>query len=286
MKQTAFLPLLAGLLIFAGCQNPPKTNEHEQNKKDTSSEFQMGIPPENDTMTHEQTEFYTPVPPVVAPGETSSEPPADAVILFDGKDLNNWVSANDTTQPAQWTISNGTFTVKPGTGNIQTKQRFEDYQLHLEWREPIEDTTEYKGQDYGNSGLFLASLGKGDAGYELQILDSYHSKTYSNGQCGSLYKQYPPLVNACRPPGEWQTYDVIWHAPHFNEDGSLKSPATVTAFQNGVLIQDHSVLKGVTLYIGHPYYTQHGPSPIKLQDHHHLVSFRNIWVRPLEQSKR
>jgi hypothetical protein len=282
MKRAAYLPLIA-LVTFSACQNQANNSTAQtQSKKDTN-QFQVGIPPGNDTMKHEQTEFYTPVPAVVTPGKTNSEPPSDAVVLFDGKDLSNWVEANDTTKPAGWTVSNGTFTVKPGTGNIQTKQRFEDYQLHLEWREPVEDTTKHKGQDYGNSGLFLASLGKGDAGYELQILDSYHGETYSNGQAGSIYKQFPPLVNACRPPAEWQTYDVVWHAPRFNADSSLKSPASITAFQNGVLIQDHSVLKGVTLYIGHPYYLKHGPSPIKLQDHHHLVSYRNIWVRPLDK---
>src|SRR5690606_25714418 len=138
MKQAICLTALAAFMAIAGCQNQPKTNEQYQTKKDTS-EFQVGIPPENDTMKHEQTEFYTPVPPVVSPGKVNKETPSDAITLFDGKDLNNWVSANDTTQPAQWTVSNGTFTVKPGTGNIQTKQRFEDYQLHLEWREPVED---------------------------------------------------------------------------------------------------------------------------------------------------
>lgn len=281
MKKVAYLPVLA-LIILAGCQNQPANNQNDKLTAKDSPQFQIGIPPGNDTMKHEQTEFYTPVPPVVTPGKMNSESPEGAVVLFDGKDLNSWVSANDNTKPADWTVSDGIFTVKPGTGNIETKQKFDDYQLHLEWREPVEDTAKHKGQDYGNSGLFLASLGKGDAGYELQILDSYQATTYSNGQCGSIYKQYAPLVNACRPPGQWQTYDVIWHAPKFNSDSSLKSPATLTAFQNGILIQDHAVLKGVTLYVGHPYYLKHGPSPIKLQDHHHLVSFRNIWVRPLE----
>jgi hypothetical protein len=283
MKRIPFLSL-AALILAAGCQNQQNQSVGNASKNQTSkdtTQFQIGIPPENATMTHEQTEFYTPVPPVVTPGATNSAPPEGAVVLFGGKDLDSWVSANDTTKPAAWTVADNSFTVKPGAGNIQTRQRFEDYQLHLEWREPVEDTTKHTGQDYGNSGLFLASLGKGDAGYELQILDSYKSKTYSNGQCGSLYKQYPPLVNACRPPGQWQTYDVVWHAPRFNADSSLKSPATVTAFQNGILIQDHTVLKGVTLFVGHPYYLKHGPSPIKLQDHHHLVSYRNIWIRPL-----
>ncbi|WP_297043255.1 DUF1080 domain-containing protein [Thermoflavifilum sp.] len=242
--------------------------------------FLTSPPPENKHMKPEETEYYSPVPPVVTPGNACGEAPSDAIMLFDGKDLHNWVSANDTTKPAAWTVHDGVMTVKPGTGNIQTRQRFMDYQLHLEWREPVE-SADHVGQDRGNSGLFLASVGPGDDGYELQILDSYHNKTYVNGQCGSIYKQYPPLVNACRPPGEWQSYDVIWIAPRFNPDGSLKSPARVTAFQNGVLIQNDVVLKGRTLYIGHPYYSPHGPSPIKLQDHHHLVSFRNIWVRPL-----
>lgn len=281
MKKIACLPVIA-MIIIAGCQNQPANNQKQMLTSRDSPKFQIGIPTGNDTMKHEQTEFYTPVPPVVTPAKTNAEPPEGAIVLFDGKDLNNWVSANDNSKAAEWTVADGAFTVKPGAGNIETKQRFEDYRLHLEWREPVEDTTKHKGQDYGNSGLFLASLGKGDAGYEIQILDSYQATTYSNGQCGSIYKQYPPLVNACRPPGQWQTYDIVWHAPKFNADSSLKSPATITAFQNGILIQDHAVLKGVTLYVGHPYYLKHGPSPIKLQDHHHLVSFRNIWVRPLK----
>ncbi|MHB1920703.1 MAG: 3-keto-disaccharide hydrolase [Chitinophagaceae bacterium] len=236
-------------------------------------------PPENSTMKPEQTEYYSPVPPVVTPGKSCGEPASDAIILFDGKNLDNWVSAQDTTVQAAWTVSKGIMTVNPGKGNIETKQKFEDYQLHLEWREPKEPHNQ--GQDRGNSGLFLASVGPGDDGYELQILDSYQAGTYVDGQCGSIYKQFPPLVNACRPPGDWQTYDVIWTAPRFNADGSVKSPAAVTAFQNGVLIQNHVILSGRTVYIGHPYYTDYGPAPIKLQDHHHRVSFRNIWIRPL-----
>jgi hypothetical protein len=276
---------LVALIATAGCQSQTKTaSSGQQFSPADTMHFQIGVPAGNASMKPEQTEYYSPVPPVVTPSTFDSmPPPAGAIVLFDGQNLSNWVSANDTTQPAGWIVSGGVFTVKPGAGNIETKQKFEDYQLHLEFREPIEDTTDHKGQDYGNSGLFLASLGKGDAGYELQILDSYNMSTYVNGQCGSLYKQYPPLVNACRPPGQWQSYDVIWHAPRFNADSSLKSPATCTAFQNGILIQDHSILRGATLYIGHPYYLMHGPSPIKLQDHHHSVSFKNIWIRPLNQ---
>ena len=233
-------------------------------------------------MKPEDTEFYTPVPPVVTPGKTCGDAPSDAIILFDGKDLSKWVQSNDTTQGANWDVHNGIFTVNKKAGNIQTKQSFMDYQLHLEWREPKD--IEGSGQARGNSGLFLASTGKGDGGYELQILDSYNNSTYVNGQAGAIYKQYPPLVNPNYPPGVWQRYDVIWTAPRFNEDGSLKSPAKVTAFFNGILVQNNVKLKGPTLYIGNPSYTAHGASPIKLQAHGDKskpISFRNIWVRNL-----
>lgn len=232
----------------------------------------------------EATEQWTPVPKVVTPGKTNSDPPSDATILFDGTSLDKWESVKNPGQPAGWNVANGILTVNKKAGNIQTKQSFEDYQLHIEWRIPKNITG--KGQARGNSGLFLASTGKGDGGYELQILDSYNNETYVNGQAGSIYKQFPPLVNANRPPGEWNIYDVAWTAPRFNEDGSLKSPARVTVFFNGVLVQNNVALKGETRYIGQPAYTKHGPSPIKLQAHgdpSEPISFRNIWIRPLEQ---
>ncbi|HVZ97454.1 MAG TPA: DUF1080 domain-containing protein [Chitinophagaceae bacterium] len=236
------------------------------------------------TMKPEETEVYSPVPPVVTPGKACSDAPSDAIILFDGKNLDQWVSANDTTKPANWKVHDGIVTVNKSAGNIQTKESFMDYQLHLEWREPKD--IEGEGQARGNSGLFLASIGPGDAGYEMQILDNYNNKTYVNGQAGSIYKQYPPLVNPNRPPGEWQTYDVIWTAPRFNDDGSLKSPARVTAFFNGILVQNNVELKGPTLYIGIPSYkgAAHGAAPIKLQAHGDKskpISFRNIWIRKL-----
>ena len=174
------------------------------------------------------------------------------------------------------------FTVNKGTGNIQTKRSFTNYQLHLEWKIPSDITGE--GQVRGNSGLFLASTGAEDLGYEMQILDSYNNKTYSNGQAGSVYKQYIPLENATKKPGEWQCYDIVWTAPRFNTDGSLKSPAYLTAFHNGVLVQNHVEIKGLTVYIGKPEYKIHGPAPIKLQDHgdkSEPISFRNIWIREL-----
>lgn len=231
----------------------------------------------------EDTEVWTPVPKVVTPKATvDAPPPPDAVVLFDGRDLSKWVSTKDTNKSAGWTVENGVFTVKKGTGNIQTKQSFTDYQLHIEWRIPQNITG--KGQGRGNSGLFLASIGGGDEGYELQILDSYNNETYVNGQAGSIYKQFAPLVNANRPPGEWNVYDIVWNAPRFNADGSVQTPARVTAFLNGVLIQNNTVLEGPTRYIGKAVYRPHGPSPIKLQDHgdpSEPISFRNIWIRPL-----
>jgi hypothetical protein len=221
------------------------------------------------------------VPPIVTPGATDSAPPSDAIILFDSSNESEWVSAQDHT-PAQWIVGDGVLTVAKGTGNIETKRSFKNYQLHVEWKIPTNITG--SGQARGNSGVFLASLGPGDAGYELQVLDSYNNTTYVNGQAGSIYKQSPPLVNANRKPGEWQTYDIVWTAPTFNADGSLNTPAYVTAFFNGVLIQNHFQLKGQTLYIGQPFYKAYDRAPIKLQAHgdkSEPISFRNIWVREL-----
>ena len=230
----------------------------------------------------QDTEVWEPVPKVVAPGAGStSAPPADAMVLFDGTNLDQWVSPKDKS-PARWVVSNGVMTVDKATGNIETKRGFNSYQLHLEYRIPENITG--TGQGRGNSGLFLASTGPGDAGYELQIVDSFENKTYSNGQAASVYKQSIPLANASRKPGEWQTYDVVWTAPTFNADGTVKSPAYVTAFHNGVLVQDHFELKGETVYIGKPEYKKHDAAPIKLQSHGDPsppISFRNIWVREL-----
>jgi hypothetical protein len=229
----------------------------------------------------EDTEVWKPVPAVVTPGPTDLDPPSDAIVLFDGHDLSQWVSAQDQS-PARWDVHDGVLTVNKQAGNIKTKHAFTNYQLHLEWRVPKEITG--SGQARGNSGLFLASTGTGDLGYEIQILDSYDNTTYVNGQAAAIYKQYPPLVNAMRPPGEWNDYDLVWTAPTFKADGSLATPARVTAFQNGVLVQNDVALLGPTLYIGKPAYKAHGPEPIKLQAHgdpSEPISFRNIWVRPL-----
>jgi hypothetical protein len=229
----------------------------------------------------EDTEVWEPVPKVVTPGGSCGASPSDAIVLFDGKNLDEWVSNKDKS-PAKWVVADGVLTVSKTEGNIETKRSFKDYQLHLEWKVPENITG--SGQARGNSGVFLASLGPGDAGYELQVLDSYNNTTYVNGQAGSIYKQSPPLVNPNRKPGEWQTYDVVWTAPTFNADGSLKTPAYVTAFFNGVLVQDHFQLKGQTLYIGRPFYKPYDRAPIKLQAHgdkSEPISFRNIWVREI-----
>lgn len=227
------------------------------------------------------TEQWEPVPKIVTPGKQDSAPPSDAIALFDGRDLDQWETSKDHS-PAQWKVHDGVFTVNKPTGNIQTKQKFKNYQLHLEWFVPTNITGE--GQLRGNSGVFLASTGPGDEGYEIQIMDSFKNKTYVNGQAASIYKQTPPLANAMRPPGEWQTYDIVWTAPVFAADGTLKSPAFVTVFHNGVLVQNHTQLAGETFYIGKPKYKPYDAAPIKLQAHGDPsppISFRNIWVRPL-----
>jgi hypothetical protein len=227
------------------------------------------------------TEIWEPVPASVTPGATKSAPPSDAIILFDGTNLDQWVSTKDKS-PARWTVSDGVLTVSKAEGNIETRRRFTNFQLHIEWRIP--DNITGSDQARGNSGVFLASTGPGDDGYELQILDSYDNRTYVNGQAASVYKQFIPLVNASRKPGAWQMYDVIWTAPTFSADGSLKIPAYLTAFHNGVLVQNHVELKGETVYIGKPEYKKYDAAPIKLQAHGDPsppISFRNIWVREL-----
>lgn len=225
---------------------------------------------ERPTIEPKLTEVWEPVPVKITPGENNA-PPSDAIILFDGKDLNEWT--NGSGGIPEWVVENGAVTVKPRTGTIKSKQKFGDFQLHIEWRAPSEVKGE--GQGRGNSGIFMMER------YELQVLDSYESKTYPNGQAGSLYKQGIPLVNACKAPGEWQTYDVIFMAPVFTEKGTLKSPAKITVLHNGVLIQNNFELRGPTEYNRIPMYEPHGKGSLVLQDHGDLVSFRNIWVREL-----
>ncbi len=216
------------------------------------------------------TEVWEPEPKVVTPGKNNA-PPSDAIVLFDGQNFDEWVGADG---EVKWKIEDGAMTVVGKTGGISTKRAFGDVQLHIEWRSPKEVVGE--GQGRGNSGVFFQQR------YEVQVLDSYENRTYSNGQASSLYKQHIPLVNATLPPGEWQTYDIIFQGPLFKSDGSLGRPATVTVIHNGVLVQNHVTLEGLTRYIGRPSYEAHPEKlPISLQDHGNPVSFRNIWIREL-----
>lgn len=229
-------------------------------------------------ITHEMSEFYEPVPPVVTPGTDLAgggfTAPSDAIVLFDGKDLSQWESAKG--GPAEWDVHDGVFTVNKKKGDIQTKQKFDSFQLHIEWRVPENITGE--SQLRGNSGVYLQGM------YEVQILDCYNNPTYVNGQTGSIYKQTAPLVNAMRKPGEWNVYDIIYNAPTFKKDGSYRTHPTVTIIQNGVVLQNNTTILGTTEWIGFPQVKAHGAGPILLQSHgdpSEPISFRNIWIREL-----
>lgn len=218
-----------------------------------------------------------PRPPIITPGTASTEekvgqPPSDAVVLFDGRDLSRWQTSKG--EPAKWKVGNGYFEVVPKTGDIQTKQAFGDCQLHVEWAAPV--PAEGQSQDRGNSGVYLMGL------YEVQVLDSYHNETYADGQAAAVYGQYPPLVNAARPPGQWQSYDIIFHRPRSDKDGKVLRPARMTVLHNGVLAQDNVDLTGPTAHRARPPYHAHADKlPLLLQDHSHPVRFRNIWIREL-----
>lgn len=218
------------------------------------------------------TEVWSPKPKVVTPG-AGTKAPSDAIVLFNGSSLSEFVSVKDSSA-AVWTINrDSSMTVAAGKGDIRTKRSFGDCQLHIEFRAP--EVVKGEGQLRGNSGVFLQQR------YEIQVLDCYQNTTYSNGQTASLYKQAIPLANACRKPGEWQTYDIIFTAPKFNKDSILVAPGHVTVLHNGILVQNHTEIKGTTEYIGLPKNIAHGKAPIQLQDHGDLVSYRNIWIREL-----
>ncbi len=285
MKTT--LALLACATLTYSCMGPLQFKESDAEGLPLRFEKYQGEEPTDP----EATEIYEPVPPKVVPGE-GSQPPSDAIVLFDGTNLDQWVqkdTLNDlpdgtelkdweriTKGPAEWIINDdGSMTVRNQSGNISTKRSFGSVQLHLEWKSPA-DTLGIE-QARANSGVFLQER------YEVQILDNNDNSTYVNGQVASIYKQHIPLAMASRPSGEWNTYDIIFHAPEFTADSLLKKPATLTVFHNGVLVQDHRTLEGVTTYKGWPRYHVHGKAPIMLQDHedNSRVSFRNIWVREL-----
>lgn len=211
-------------------------------------------------------------PAIVTPGKTNADPPSDAIVLFGGADLSRWHGQNNS--PAKWTIRDGYVEVAPGSGDITTNERFGDVQLHIEWATPAVPKGE--GQERGNSGVFLMER------YEVQVLDSYDNKTYYHGQAASVYKQYAPLVNASRRPGEWQAYDIVFHAPRFDEQGKVIDRARVTVFHNGVLVQNNVEIYGITYNDRPALYIAHGPQePLRLQDHGNPMRFRNIWIRRL-----
>lgn len=223
-----------------------------------------------DAQKPEDTEVWEPEPQAIAFNKANV--PTDAIVLFEGRNMDHWTHEDG--RPVEWELmKDGTLLVKPGTGAIQTKENFGDCQLHIEWKSP--EVIKGEGQGRGNSGLFFQKR------YEVQILDSYKNRTYSNGQAGSVYKQYIPLVNAMKPSGQWQTYDVIFKAPVFNDKGEKTMDGTLTVLHNGVVIQNHITIQGSTEYIGPPKNLPHGLAPIMLQDHSDLVSFRNVWLRKL-----
>jgi len=247
------------------------------------------------TKPWEATEKWSPVPKIVTPGIINSMAPSDAIVLFDGHDLDEWhkpkycwgagyqdtkghiennILENFPGTDAEWHIKSGAIEVVPGGGNLATKKKFGSAQLHIEWLPPVDPGKE--GQLYSNSGVFFMGL------YEIQVLNSYENKTYPNGQAGSVYKQHIPLVNANKPPGEWQSYDIIFNAPKFDKEGQLIQKATFTVFMNGVLVQNNAEVKGPTFYIGEGKYIPHPEKmPLILQDHGDKVRFRNIWIREI-----
>jgi hypothetical protein len=231
--------------------------------------------PQPEKLTPGMTEIWEPEVKIIQPGVKDSDPSSDAIVLFNGTDINTeWEDSHG--EPSKWIVKDGALICVKGSGVIKTKRKFANFQLHIEWKTPSEVTGESQGR--GNSGVFLQEL------YEVQVLDSYNNRTYRHGQAGSLYKQYAPLVNVSRKPGEWQSYDIIYTAPTFNSDTTTYfTPPRVTVLHNGVLIQNNVSLRGPTEYIGIPEYfiKPHGPKSLVLQDHGNPVAYRNIWIREL-----
>lgn len=263
--------LIYTLLVLAflvSCKESTKEQKDTQSEKDQPEEITTL---EKEITDPKETEVWDPEPKAISFNENGV--PSDAIVLFDGTDLSQWISAKDSTS-ANWLVNpDKTFTVVPATGDIQTKKNFGSVQLHIEWSAP--DLVEGEGQGRGNSGVFFQNI------YEVQILDSYQNRTYANGQATSIYKQHIPLVNATKAPDQWQTYDIIFHAPEFDSEGNKIRSGSFTVLHNGVLVQDHVEILGSTEYIGKPKNTPHGKGPIKLQDHSNPVQYRNIWVREL-----
>ena len=279
MKYFVAISLLLGAIITCQAQNPYRQRPNYDRMK------QDGYNPNEDSllqMNHFMTEIWDPEVPIVKPAAKPGDPPSDALVLFDGTDIDKeWEETagfgpDQGYRAATWIIQDGAMQSIRGSGSLVSKRSFGDCQLHVEWKTPSEVTG--SGQGRGNSGVYLQGL------YELQVLDSYNNRTYRNGQAGAFYKQYAPLVNVSRGPGEWQTYDIVYTAPRFAEDStSYFTPPRATVFHNGVLIQNNVALRGPTTYIGIPEYLieKHGPGRIMLQQHGNPVAYRNIWIREL-----
>ncbi len=269
--QTASTVSLAtALMVVSGCQSTGDRQQTQQVQTTASAQEQ----PASQTFEWEVHDMSRPKPPVVTPGGPALvAPPSDAVVLFDGSNLSQWVRQEDGT-PARWALEDGAMRVT-STGGIRSIPEFGDCQLHIEWAAP--NPANGNGQGRGNSGVFLMGL------YEVQVLDSYENPTYADGQAASIYGQYPPSVNASLKPGEWQSYDIIFRRPRFNDDGTVREPARITVLHNGVLVQNNVTILGQTTHKQRARYAPHGDKgPISLQDHGDPVRFRNIWVRPLE----
>jgi hypothetical protein len=274
--------VIFGLMLLPGllCHGQEQRQQPTATRQQTTTAGQSQRVPEDSTirMTHFQTEIWNPEIPMVQPAAKIGDPPADAIILFDGTDINKeWEEASRAGgKPATWIIKDGAMVSVKGSGSLKTKRVFNDFQLHVEWKTPSEITGSSQGR--GNSGVYLQDL------YEVQILDSWHNRTYRNGQAGAFYKQYAPLVNASRKPGEWQTYDIVYTAPLFGKDSTTYfTPPRATVFHNGILIQNNVALRGPTTFVGIPEYLirKHGAGSIQLQQHGNPVAFRNIWIREL-----
>ena len=266
---TCFLLLLC-LACSEQKEKEPSTAIEQKTEEVISYDEYSGTEPK----TPEETEFYEPKVPVVG-SALNGKIPKDAISLFDGTSFDQWISVKDSSA-VKWLLNtDGSMTVADQTGDIQTKKNFGSVQLHLEWKSPA--AIEREGQNRANSGVYLNGL------YEVQILDNNNNDTYVNGQVGSIYKQHVPLAFASEASGEWNSYDIIYHAPKFNAEGGKIKSGRLTVLHNGVLIQDHAELKGTTEYIGWPKNDVHGKGPIKLQDHgdNSRVSYRNIWIREI-----
>ncbi len=279
MKKSLIIVLVLPLTFSVYGQQPPAGQQQPAGRQQNPA-FQRQRAPEDSTvrMTHFQTEIWDPEVPMVQPAEKVGDAPADAIVLFNGTDISKeWEEAGrGGVRPATWVIKDGAMVSVQGSGSLKTKRKFTNFQLHVEWKTPSVITG--NGQGRGNSGVYLQDL------YELQILDSWHNRTYRNGQAGAFYKQYAPLVNSSRGPGEWQSYDIVYTAPTFGKDSTTYfTPPRATVFQNGILIQNNVALRGPTTYVGIPEYMikKHGPGSILLQQHGNPVAFRNIWIREL-----